>query len=86
MDEDRYTKAAHRMQTGVGFNMHEDPGETSPKHLRVGINATMSDQGGLVTLLIEKGIFTEDEYIKAITDAMEKEANRYADKLGCTLI
>ena len=85
-DKKRYEINAHRMQTGVTFTMETDPGETSPKHLRVGVNAAMSDQSGLVALLIEKKIFSEEEYTKAVADAMEKEADRYAEKLGCTLI
>jgi acyl-CoA reductase-like NAD-dependent aldehyde dehydrogenase len=50
---------------------------TEPKHLRTGINAAMSDQGGLATLLIAKGVFTRAEYAEAIADAMEKEAAEY---------
>ena len=64
-DEERYLSAAHGMQTGVSYVMEKDNTETQPKHLRVGINAAMSDEGGLVTLLIEKGIITHEEYMKA---------------------
>jgi len=76
-----YDKHAHAMQTGVGMKMGVDPSETSPKHLRVGINAAMSDQGGLVTLLIEKGLITKEEYLDAITTSMERESNSYKDYL-----
>ena len=62
MDRDRYLKAAHAMQTGVALEMSRHAAPTEPKHLRVGVNAAMSDQAGLVKLLIAKGIFTEDEY------------------------
>lgn len=74
----RYEAAAHTMQTGVAFSMPSK--ETEPKHLRVGINAAMSDHGGLVALLIAKGVITEDEYLAAIADAMEREAKSYQDR------
>ena len=78
----RYTDAAHGMQSGVAMMMNRDPSETQPKHLRVGVNAAMSDQGGLVKLLIAKGLFTEEEYVEAITEAMEAERDRYAQELS----
>lgn len=74
-DRERYLLAAHAMQSGVAAD--PDPNDKTPKHLRVGVNAAMSDQGGLVALLIGKGVFTADEYEKAIADAMEREAERY---------
>lgn len=83
-DRERYMRAAHAMQSGVAAE--PDLSDRTPKHLRVGINAVMSDQGGLAALLIEKGVFTADEYEKAIADAMEREVERYkrylSDKLG----
>lgn len=90
-DADRYRAAAHAMQSGVRLRMTREgvpddseliPGHTSPKHLRVGINSAMSDQGGLARLLIEKGLITEAEYVKAMADAMEAEAQSYHDQLG----
>lgn len=46
---------------------------TEPKHLRVGIDLSKSDQGALATLLIEKGVFTLEEYVAAIADGVERE-------------
>lgn len=74
----RYQAAVHAMQTGVALSMPSE--ETEPKHLRVGINAAMSDHGGLVALLVEKGIISWEEYVKAIADAMERERDSYADR------
>jgi hypothetical protein len=75
----RWYAAAHAMQSGVDFEMNQPEGAkaTSPKHLRVGINAAMSDHAGLVHLLIKKGIFIEEEYIEAIADQMEEEQKQY---------
>lgn len=89
--EQRYLDAAHAMQSGVRLKMTRDgapddsafwPGDTSPKHLRVGVNSALSDAGGLVRLLIAKGVITEEEYREAIADAMEREVQRYRDDLG----
>lgn len=78
------------MQSGVRLKMTSEgapddsqlwPGHTSPKHLRVGVNSAMSDHGALARLLIDKGFFTEEEYVKAIADMMEAEAERYQSDL-----
>ena len=84
-DEDhkgRHHAAAHAMQSGVAMEMHIDPAPTNPKHLRVGINAAMSDLGAMATLLIEKGVFTHEEYTKALADAMEAEKAAYERRLS----
>ncbi len=75
--QQRYRDAAHAMQSGVAMKMNYDPSETTPKHLRVGVNSAMSAQSGLVTLLIEKGLITEAEYAEAVAAAMEREAAAY---------
>lgn len=41
----------------------------------------MSDQAGLAELLIAKGVFTEDEYTKALADAAEREVALYEREL-----
>lgn len=69
------------MQSGVAMKMNYDGAETEPKHLRVGVNSAMSDIGGLSGLLISKGVFTLEEYTKAIADSMEREAAEYAQSL-----
>jgi hypothetical protein len=83
-DRDRHRVAAHAMQSGVAAEMQIEDRQTStePKHLRVGINAAMSDHAGLVRLLIAKGVITEGEYLKAIADEMESEKARYENSLS----
>lgn len=85
--EARYRAAVHGMQSGVAAEMVLGAGSaaTEPKHLRVGINAAMCDHSALVQLLIGKGIFTRDEYLTAIADAMEAEKARYEQRLGVNL-
>lgn len=77
----RYRALCHAMQTGVAYVMEKEPGETSPKHLRVGVNSAMVEHSALTLLLIEKGIITEDEYYDAMNAAMEREVQSYQDKL-----
>lgn len=74
-DKARYLHHSHRMQTGVEYL--KDKSDQTPKMLRVGVNAAMSDHSGLAGLLIKKGIITFDEYENAMAEAMEREADRY---------
>ena len=79
MNKDQYDAYAHAMQSGVAIEMNVDAGEAAiePKHLRVGVNAAMADHAGLVTLLMEKGFIDKAEYLKAITESMKQEKERY---------
>lgn len=76
---DRYTKAAHGIQTAIKHSMdiastaNQRHPSTEPKHLRVGIDLSKAEQGGLARLLIAKGVFTETEYFEAMADAVELE-------------
>lgn len=103
---DRYTAAAHRMQSAIALHMTKRGldsdgllghflvgpraenippvvGETLThrllikelKDLRVGIDCASASQDGLARLLIEKDIFTLEEYTDAITVAMERESD-----------
>jgi hypothetical protein len=78
----RYLAAAHAMQSGVAYEMNNAP--TDPdwryKDVRTGVNSAMVDMGGLAALLIEKGLFTKEEYAKAVADAMEREVANYEER------
>ena len=76
----KYLELAHAMQTGVEFRQNKQ--DQTPKHLRVGINTAMSDMGGLVTLLIEKGVITAEEYEAAITASMQREVDSYRQHIA----
>jgi hypothetical protein len=78
----RYIRAAQAMQSGVAMMMNINPKQTTGKHLRVGINSSMVDHAGLVALLIEKGIITDEEYLSKIADAMEREVTLYEAELA----
>ena len=76
----RYEAAAHRVQSCIAA-VPDHPNQT-PKHLRVGVDMSKSDMGGLASLLIDKGVFTEEEYLEAITAAAEREAEAYETELS----
>lgn len=75
----------HAIQSAVAYELQAkgaDAAGCSPKHLRVGVNNALIEHGAIVTLLIEKGVFTEAEYIKAYRDALMGELKRYEDLNG----
>jgi len=79
-DNERYAAACHAMQTGVKYEMALGSPDTTPKHLRVGVNSAMVNDAAITKLLIEKGLFTMEEYAKAVADEMELEVQRYEDR------
>ncbi len=81
-DRERYLAAAHAMQSGVAGKMAIDPSETTPKHLRTGVNSAMVEHSALVKLLVAKGVITWPEYFTALADGMEAERDKYAATLS----
>lgn len=77
---ERYTRAAHRVQTAIAF--HPERPADQFKDLRTGIDLSKADMGGLATLLIAKGVFTHEEYLEAIADSAEREAESKEDALS----
>ncbi len=76
INRERYLTAMKRVQTAIEFSDNKKPLEA--KHLRVGIDMSKSDMGGLAKLLIDKGIFTIEEYEEAMANQAEIEAESYA--------
>lgn len=80
-----YEEALHAMQAGVGVMSQREPnGECSPKHLRVGVNSAMCSQAAVVSLLIEKGVFTLEEYAAELLAEVEREVERYEKRVDPT--
>jgi len=77
-----YDEAAHGMQSGVAAKMQIDPSDTTPKHLRVGVNSALVNDAAVARLLIAKGVFTEAEYVAAVVEEMEREKQRYEQYLS----
>lgn len=61
-----YEAAAHGVQTAIAYRMEKGDAATEPKHLRVGVDMSKADLGALLMLLVEKGIFTQDEVLEAM--------------------
>lgn len=82
--KERYLQAAHRVQAGIaaliGLGDIRYRGAES-KHLRVGIDISKAEQEGLASLLIQKGVITEAEYLRAMTEAVEKEAAEFETRV-----
>lgn len=76
----RYLDAGHAMQTGVEF--YDDKRDQTPKSLRVGVNSAMVEHSALAGLLMRAGVFTPLEYVTALADEMEREAQRYQRKIN----
>lgn len=79
--QDKYRQLCHAMQTGVAYSMEKNPSDTTPKHLRVGINSAMAEHAALVDLLITKGVITLDEYYDYLIKFMEREVDMYQSEL-----
>jgi hypothetical protein len=77
----RYHAAAHAMQTGVKAVAHYEPSETTPASLRIGVNAAHVSVAALTQLLLDRGIFTMEDYAAANADQMETEAEAYRQRL-----
>lgn len=84
--ERRYEEAAHAVQSGVAMEMNYRPEPTQPKHLRTGIDLTKAEVGGLVRMLIAKGVFSEEEYMEAIALGVEEEQASYEKRLSDLLM
>jgi hypothetical protein len=83
---EEYFTLVHAMQSGVKMEMELGASKSAePKHLRVGVNAAMSDHGGLVKLLMDKGLFTEEEYFTYMRDFMKREVEGYEKRLSAHL-
>lgn len=86
--QNRYEAAMHAVQTGVLLEIEKlgpGPSGTSPKHLRVGINAAMVSDAALVQLLVDKKLFSMEEYWKYLAEAAETEKARYELNLRVNL-
>lgn len=78
-DRERYLAAMHAVQSAVAMDIEMSGANgagADAKHLRTGINSCLVDSHAVATLLIEKGVFTEAEYVKALADAAEDERDR----------
>jgi hypothetical protein len=76
----RWHQLAHALQSGIEYSKNEF--EREHKHLRVGISTAHVDHSALASLLIKKGIITQEEYLDALVEAMETEVKRVEAELS----
>lgn len=68
-----YNANMHAVQSAVAFTMNYDEKFASHKDLRVGINSAMVTDHAVATLLIEKGVFTREEYFAELVLSSRNE-------------
>lgn len=82
-----YDEAGHGVQSAIRFEMSQrgfleddiDKVTAMLKHLRVGLDLRAADHSALAQLMIDKGIFTEQEYLEAMRLAANEELARYQE-------
>jgi hypothetical protein len=79
----RYEELTHAVQSGIAMLMNSPEYKgTQPKHMRVGIDMSKSDMGGLAKLLISKGVFTEEEYYEVMVEFAEREVREFEGRVS----
>ena len=79
--QQRYHRAMHAMQSAIAYELGAGTStDTSPKHLRVGVNSALADVPALAKLLMDKGLITEREYYEAVAVGAEAELRRYEQR------
>jgi len=84
-DFTRYAKLMHGLQSGVAMMQNYDggvaSGETSPKKLRTDLGSTSAETSALISLLIDKGVFTTLEFEARLFEMLEGEIKKYERSL-----
>lgn len=81
--QQEYEKLLHAMQSGVKFEQEWGVSDAqSPKHLRTGVNSAITQNSGLVLLLVAKGVITWREYWQAQVEAFRREVEMYEQRLS----
>lgn len=83
-----YLALSHSMQSGVATTLAldlkdgYDDHHCNPKHLRTGVNSSMVNNAAMVDLLIQKGIFTQEEFTDCLNKWMKREVEMYEKSLS----
>lgn len=87
--QQQYEALAHAMQSGVKAQLEFDKRRSinpevfdntcsaGAKHLRTGVNSALTQNNGLMHLLMAKGVITELEYWEYQVRAFQEEVKRY---------
>lgn len=81
-DVERYSRAMAALKTGIEMESRYDPALISNHQLRLAFTVLSAESCALVSLLIAKGLFTMEEYTKAVADSMVSEVRRSEIRLG----
>ena len=88
---------AHSLQAAVKYKYNFDinrgkvrtiDGQDDMKHeyhvalLRAGVNMMLCEIGALVELLVEKGVFTKEEYFQSANKMLTKEVGKYQNEIS----
>lgn len=85
-----YEAAMHGVQTAIRFKINNAMQDVSqpdsnhlcgPKHMRVAIDMRKADHTALVAILVDKGIFTMDEYMEYLRLSANEEVWLYEQRL-----
>lgn len=77
----RYDAAMQDMQRAAAALAERVPAIVTPHSLRGGVAAANSATTAIARLLIDRGVITEAEYIEALADDLEQEAQRFVRML-----
>ena len=83
--EEEIRALQHAVQTGIAYEIEQGGSAATPKHLRVGVDTALVDAGALVMLLIEKGVFTMEEYQTKRLEYWKREVEAYEARLSASL-
>ena len=72
-----YGSLLHAIQTGVKYKMEYDDSETTPKHLRVGVNSALVNHTAIWRLLVKKGVISRKEYEESLLEQLREEKAMY---------
>lgn len=75
--EAEYEQLSHAVQTGVMHYLELNPKFAGSKFLKTGNDLRAVDHHAIVTLLIQKGIITEREYLEQLVKSTREEVRRY---------
>lgn len=87
-----YAHLTHAVQSGVSWDQRtwkptpEDRvHNTEGKSLRTGLNVVLCSHSALATLLMEKGVISEEEYFDACNMQLAEEMKNYERKLSARI-
>jgi hypothetical protein len=71
----KYQALMHALQSGVAFDQASGSDDGAPKHLRVGVNSALISNGALISILVKKGILTEEEYMEELVVYTQRDVD-----------